>query len=111
MPSGQCFGGAAQDISDIVRAPVAMCGQAVLGAAALVAQTYADVMLPIELLRPLSLFLLSVGSSGDRKSSVDEEAIRQVREHERSLAEAYAIKYPIWRNQHDTWKYAREDDP
>ena len=60
-----------------------MCGQSVLGAAALAAQAHVDVTLPTEQVRPVSLYLLSVAASGDRKSACDRKRFWPVRQHER----------------------------
>jgi hypothetical protein len=47
----------------------AIAGQAVLAAASLAAQAHANVMLPSKLTKPLSLYCLTVGETGDRKST------------------------------------------
>src|SRR6516165_1388546 len=59
---GPVLGPAAQAIHDIVRAPLAICAQSVLGAAAFVAQTFVNVRLPIPgaPIRPVSLYLLTI---------------------------------------------------
>jgi hypothetical protein len=44
-------------------------------AVALVGQAHADVALPSGQTRPLSLFLLTVAASGERKSAVDALAL------------------------------------
>jgi hypothetical protein len=105
---GTLLGDAARGIQDIIQAPLAMCGQSVLGAAALVAQSHADVELPIQQARPLSLFLLSIAATGDRKTACDEEALRPIRRHEYALAQTYDAQLPYWRNRLDVWKQARE---
>src|SRR3972149_4993518 len=72
---GAVLGAAATAISRKVQAPEAIAPQAVLGAASLVAQIHADVMLPYGQTRPLSLYLATVAGSGDRKTSADNEAL------------------------------------
>jgi hypothetical protein len=44
---GDVLGAAARGINDRVQAPIAICGQSVLAAAALAVQAHADVVLPI----------------------------------------------------------------
>ena len=64
-------------IRDRTQAPDAVCAQSVLGAASLVAQARADVELPTGEARPLSLFLVTVAQSGERKSAADDLASRR----------------------------------
>ena len=52
----------------------------------LAAQAHADVVLPFGQTRPLSLFLVTIAGSGDRKSSADNEALRPIRAHETGAA-------------------------
>lgn len=49
---GDVLGAAAKGINDRVQAPMAMCGQSILGAATLAAQGHADVELPSDGDRP-----------------------------------------------------------
>src|SRR5438309_1152884 len=58
---GDILGPAARDIHDRVQAPIAIGAQSVLGAAALVVQAHADVVLPIGpgQARPLSCYLMT----------------------------------------------------
>ncbi|MBX9936772.1 MAG: DUF3987 domain-containing protein, partial [Burkholderiaceae bacterium] len=71
---GPLLGAAAQAIAEDVQAPDAMAGGSVLAAASLAAQPLADVVLPHGKACPLTLYLVSSGSSGDRKSAVDDVA-------------------------------------
>jgi hypothetical protein len=58
---------AARAIHARIKAPMAICGQSVLAAAALVAQSRANVELPSSgQLRPLSLYLITIAASGER---------------------------------------------
>ncbi len=69
---GNVLGGAARALHESIKAPLALCAQSVLAAASLAAQAHYDVRLPWGQRRPLSLFLLTVGESGERKSAVDD---------------------------------------
>ena len=100
---GPILGPAAQAIHDVIRAPVAMCAQSVLGAAALAVQPFANVSVDGRTY-PLSLYLLTVGESGERKSAVDKVALLPHREREeRSFAQyekdfnEYEIEKKAWR--------------
>jgi hypothetical protein len=87
---------AAAAISRKVQVPEAVAAQSILAAAALAAQAHADVMLPYGQTRPLSLFLVTVAASGDRKSTADNEALWPIRKHEKGLNEEYEHKHNEW---------------
>ena len=70
-------------IASKVQVPEAIAAQSVLATAALAAQPHADVVLPFGQTRPLSLFLVTIAASGDRKSSADNEALRPIHMHEK----------------------------
>lgn len=98
---------AAEAIQAHTRAPIAICAQAVLGAVALVGQGHADVVLPSGQVRPLSLFLMTIAASGERKSAVDRLALRAIYDYEEKLRTAYRadveqfeIDQAIWEAQH-----------
>ena len=87
---GEILGGAAHAIADKIMCPASMAGSSVLAVASLAAQLHADVTLPVPgSVRPLSLFLVSVAGTGERKSAADGEAMRPVRRHEVRLREHY----------------------
>jgi Protein of unknown function (DUF3987) len=73
---GTLLGSAAQAIHDRIQAPLAISGQSVLAAATLAVQGHANVELPTGQAKPLSNFLVSVAATGERKTAVDQEALR-----------------------------------
>lgn len=85
---------AAQAISDVIQCPEVCSANSVLSVASLAAQGTADVMLPIGQGKraPLSLFVLTVLDSGERKSSADSMALKPVRDFEHELAEYEAAE-------------------
>jgi hypothetical protein len=89
---------AAEAIQDTVQVPWALCGQAVLTAATLAVQGFADVELPTGQKKPISGFFLTVAESGDRKSATDGLALGPIRKHEDLLQEAYAADLPGYKN-------------
>jgi hypothetical protein len=105
---GAILGNAARGIHDVIQAPLAMCGQSVLGAAALTAQAHVDVTLPTQQVRPCSLYLLSIAATGDRKTACDEEALWPIRQHERNLRHTFDKQLPAWQDAVELWKSARE---
>lgn len=98
---------AATAIHEHTQAPIAICAQAVLGAAALVGQAHADVVLPTGQARPLSLFLLTIAASGDRKSAVDSLALKSIHEHEEQLRAAYRSKKQEYETAEAIWNAKR----
>jgi putative DNA primase/helicase len=81
---GDVLGAAAQALHEVIKAPLALCCQSVLGAGSLAAQSHFDVKLPWETTAPLSLFLLTVGESGERKSAVDDIVLGAAKEQQKA---------------------------
>jgi hypothetical protein len=79
---------AAESLRRVIQAPDAVCGASVLAAASLAAQALANVEIDGRIVL-LSLWMLTVAESGERKSAVDAEAMRAAREHEKALAKAH----------------------
>jgi hypothetical protein len=73
---------ATKAIEELIQAPAAICAQSVLAACAYTTQQQTDVRMPTGLTRPVSLYLLSVGESGERKSAVDDLASKPLVEHQ-----------------------------
>jgi hypothetical protein len=86
---GDVIGGAARVIHEAVQAPLSMCCNSVLAAAALATQAHCNVKLGEVGEKPMSAYFLTVGESGERKSAVDGWALRAVREHEKKLREKH----------------------
>ena len=98
---------AARAIAQQVQSAPCIAGQSVLAVAALAAQAIADVVLPIGgdgQARPLSLDLVTIAPSGDRKTSTDLEALRPVRLREAQLRDFYERAFESWRVTHTAWK-------
>lgn len=104
---GAVLGNAARRIHEIVKAPDAICGQSVLAAAALVAQPYIDIQIDGRV-RPLSLYFLTVAESGDRKSAVDDIALKPVRDYEKMLYRSFVNEKVKYRNDRDLWERERK---
>ncbi|WP_120503623.1 YfjI family protein [Sulfitobacter mediterraneus] len=91
------FAGVVKAIAGKTQAPVAIAMQSVLASASVAAQALADVSLLFGK-SPLSLFFLTVGESGERKSTCDGLATAALKTHEkvmrRSQRDASDIKSP-----------------
>ncbi len=105
---GPILGPAAQSIAYFVQAPLAMCGASVLAAAALSVQQYINVRRGGVGTGPVSLFVLTVAASGDRKTSVDKLALRGVREVEAERIEAHRQAQSDYRAQLTAWQTRRD---
>lgn len=102
---GSVLGGAAARIHAVVQCPAAMCGQSILAAASLAIQAHADVLIDGRR-EPLSLWHVTVGESGERKSAADSWALRPHREHERMLADAYRHDFIAYEMEARAYKAA-----
>jgi hypothetical protein len=104
---GPGLAAAARAIQARTLAPLALCGQAVLGAAALAAQAHADVQLPDGRQRPLSLALLSVAETAERLDRIEDLALRAVRTEERRRTAAWADDMGRYRIERAVWRTLR----
>lgn len=86
----------------------AMAGQALLGAASLLTQGLFNVE-TLNGRRPLSLYLLTLGDSGDGKSTAQGAALAPVTEWQRQQARAYADE--VKQHERDKAKRRNGDDP
>lgn len=104
---GPTLGEAAAAIYAIVKAPAAICGQAVLASANLAVQGFADVQIDGRHF-PISEFFLSVAVSGDRKSAADRAALAPVDDHEKELMTAYKQDFSLYEKETLLWKKDRD---
>ncbi len=105
---GDILGTAARAIHDTVQAPLAMCAQSVLAAAALAAQGQRNIKLPHGQVSPLSLFCLTIAESGERKSQCDRLALGPINRRETALQAQYDCELPSFKNAKLAWEKARE---
>ncbi|WP_018989143.1 YfjI family protein [Aromatoleum toluclasticum] len=89
-------------------APLTMCCQSVLAAASLAAQAHFDIRLPWGQIKPLALFLLTVGDSGERKSALDEAVLGAARAQERADMESYASDLERYSLELVAWEEAAD---
>lgn len=89
---GPILAPAARAIAGQAQCAMACAANSILAVASLAAQGRANALLPIGphgKPTPLSLYLLTVLESGERKSTADSLALKPVRDFERELTEAY----------------------
>jgi hypothetical protein len=105
---GTVLAPAARGINDRVRAPMAICGQSVLAAAALAVQGHANVVLSNGQLKPLSIYCITVAATGERKSSCDDEATWPIRRREECLRERYESDLASYNNEKLAFEKSRD---
>ncbi|MBY8335189.1 YfjI family protein [Qipengyuania pacifica] len=76
---------AVEGISKLAFVPHSLAAQSILSACSLAVQPHFNVLLPTGQIRPLSLFMVSVAESGDRKSTSDQYAMQAVSNFETDL--------------------------
>jgi len=101
------LGDAARAIQECVQVPAAIAGQSVLAAASLAVQPLAKLMIDGRTY-PLSLFLLTVAESGDRKSAADTFALKPHKEYQKELFVAYREEMVTYQNEYDVFKIERD---
>ncbi|THD09405.1 DUF3987 domain-containing protein [Metallibacterium scheffleri] len=80
---------AARDLAAGAQVDVAMAGQSLLAAAALLTQSTANVRSLDGAIKPLALYALTIANSGDGKDSGDRVALHPVHEFQREAGRAY----------------------
>ena len=88
------------------QAPVAICAASALSTASLVLQGFADVQ-SLAGPKPLSLYVLTVAKSGERKSTCDGPFISGIREFEKEQALGSEIAFQKHLNDHAIWSTLR----
>lgn len=99
---------AAEAVAGETQAPVAIAAASALAVASLATQAHANVV-TLGGIKPLSLYLLTIAQSGERKSSVDRLLMRGLREAEETEAAQFAkdqAAYIIAREIYDATKKA-----
>lgn len=94
-------------IQRVIQAPDAVCGASLLAAASLAVQGLADVQIDGRTV-PLTLWLLTVAESGERKSACDSEAMRPARAHEKTLTKVYADACAAHDAEVEEWNAKRD---
>ena len=96
----------ALSIEDVIQCPLELSAQSILSTVSLISQAHTNIELPIGTgqRRPISCYFATVAASGERKDSSDNEALKGVREWERSEYEKYLFKLVLYQGQNDIWE-------
>lgn len=84
---GNILGNLVIELSETVQAPLPLIANSVLCAASMVAQAHGNVVLLHGQSVPISLFGITVGESGERKSAIDYYALSPIRDFQKSLSD------------------------
>jgi hypothetical protein len=105
---GDVLKGAALSLQKAIQAPLAICAQSVLAGACLAVQGLADVVVDGRT-KPLSCYFLTIGESGERKTAVDTEALREHRDYQDESDTAYRRALQAFTNNHLAYTKAKEE--
>ena len=95
---------AAEAIAYRVQSVPDIAAQSVLSGAALAVCPHYNVLLPYGAVKPTSLFLMTVGRSGDKKTAADSEAMVPVGQWERELRLRWKAEKPRYDAAMDRWE-------
>ena len=86
------------EVEQNTQAPQALIAASALGVISLACQNRIDVCRLNDLRSPVSLFLLTLAESGERKSTVDKMLMKPLYQLEENLFEKYTHDLTVWRN-------------
>ncbi|NGX29182.1 MAG: hypothetical protein K940chlam4_00009 [Candidatus Anoxychlamydiales bacterium] len=98
---------AAETLHRIIGAPLNLCAQSVLGCAGLATQPYFNVTVDGRIY-PLSLYMISVGESGERKTGIDNVVLDPVRSYEKEMLKEYTVESQRFKNEYDLYEKQRK---
>lgn len=105
---GDVLGSMAEELQASIQAPAALCGQSVLAGAALAVQGHADIEVDGRV-SPVSLYVISVGDTGERKTRIDREALAPHGKYQREKLDAYQAEFATVEAETAAWQAARKD--
>ena len=91
-----------------VKAPDAICAQSLLAAAALAVQGFRNVLIDGRTI-PLSLFLVTIAESGERKSFIDRIALALHREIEKILCVKYQSEFEEYKKKQEVYEAKKRE--
>lgn len=98
---------AVEEVAGFVKAPLPMVVSSALGALSLACQAHVDVKRAERLEGPVGLFLLTLGDSGERKSTCDGFFVTAIRQYQEEQAEAMKPAIKRYKAEIDAWTATR----
>ncbi len=97
---------AIKDVNNITQAPIPLIVSSAISAMSLACQNLIDVRINESVISPVSLFLLVIANSGERKTSVDRKLLKPFYQHDADILHQtrlkekdYEISLMIWREK------------
>jgi putative DNA primase/helicase len=95
---------AVREVCEFVQSPPALAASSALSALSLACQAHADAQRAVKLEGPISLFMLTIADSGERKTTCDGYFLTAIREHQRRQAEAMEPEITDYKAAHGAWR-------
>lgn len=95
---------AVEEVQGFTKAPMALVASSAIAALSLAIQPYYNVKRADKLEGPVSLYLLTIADSGERKSTCDGYFTKAIREHEAAQAELAKPKLKEHQSARDIWE-------
>jgi|GEM_PF-711717 len=104
---GSTLSGAAAAMEEVIQSPLAVIGNSLLAGAGLATQGHADIEIDGRSF-PLSVYLVTVAETGERKTATDAVALAPHDKRQRTLREVYGQEIVEYEIQAAAWKKAKE---
>ena len=100
----------ARALHELVQSPLAMCANSVLAAATLAAQPHVNIELPIGRgdIKRVSLYFITVGKSGERKSATNSQVMSSIKAREQDLNLKYKAALSAHEDELEVWQAERK---
>ena len=105
---GDISGGAVEAMSEIIKAPKAICANSIIASTTLALQGHVDVVIDGRI-RPTSNFFISIGESGERKSAVDWEALKPHVDYQKELRIKYKEELKGYLREAEAYRRAKDE--
>lgn len=98
---------AVTEFAQHVKAPLPLVASSALATVSLVVQAHIDARRDETLENPVSLYLLTIADSGERKSTCDKHFMRVITEHDREQVELFKPQVDAYRADLEAWEAER----
>lgn len=88
---------AAEAVQEVTQAPRTLCAQSALFAMAAATQAHANVRMPHDVVLPLSQYLVAIGESSERKSTVVRHLTQFLSQQDENLRSTFEKEFAEWR--------------
>jgi hypothetical protein len=103
---GESLENVVRSLHRVVKAPMSLCAQSVLGCVGLAVQPYFNITIDGRK-HPLALYMISVGEPGERKTGIDNIVLDVVRSFEKMIVHEFNNEQRKYKNEQDLYKLKR----